>query len=245
LEGIASLGMSEQHDILARLGRKVDAGPTPMRICKRVLFTEGEDDASSDETEDDALDAVTLRDGDSRDSTEHMVQHWNTVVRATQKQRTAAVELETSVRGLLEEVDDKVVKVASMVGQTRPSNAPAVNVWASIGAHEEVLGNYTGNLVAWSAVNKGLENKIADVLGEVRTTQGVVTGQVQPVVQTLVQMVMNLQARAEGQLRAQDQGHYRWKRRQRQRGRSWPDGRTHWPTICKPCWKIRNARRPP
>jgi hypothetical protein len=198
LEGITSLGTSEQDDILARLGRKVDAGPTPMRIRKRVLFAEGEDDASSDET-DDALDAATLRDGDSRDSsTEHMVQHWNTVVRATQKQRTAAVELETSVRGLLEEVDDKVLKVASMVGQTRPSNAPAVTVWASIGAHEEVLGDYTGNLAAWSAVNKGLENKIADVLGEVRTTQGVVTGQVQPVVQTLVQMVTNLQARAEG-----------------------------------------------
>ena len=102
------------------------------------------------------------------------------------------MELETSVRGLLEEVDDKVLKVASMVGgQTRPSNAPAVTVWASIGAHKEVLGNYTGDLAAcWSTVNKGLEMKIADVLGE--------HGQVQLVVQTLVQMVTNLQARAEG-----------------------------------------------
>jgi hypothetical protein len=63
---------------------------------------------------------------------------------------------------------------------------------------KEVLGNCTGNLAAWSTVNKGLEMKIADVLGEVRTTQGVVTGQVQPVLQTLVQMVTNLQAQAEG-----------------------------------------------
>jgi hypothetical protein len=53
--------------------------------------------------------------------------------------------------------------------------------------------------MAWSAVNKGLETtKIVDALSEVRTTQGVVTGQVQPVVQTLVQMVMNLQAWAKG-----------------------------------------------
>jgi hypothetical protein len=78
---------------------------------------DGEDEASSDET-DDALNAATLRVGDSRDSTEQMVQHRNTVVWATQKQGTAAVEHETSVRGPLEEVDDKVLKVVFMVGQT-------------------------------------------------------------------------------------------------------------------------------
>ena len=90
LEGITVLSTSEQHDILARLGRKVDAGPTPMRICKYVLFTEGEeDDMSSNET-DDALYAATLRDGDPRDSTEHMVQHWNAVVQATRKQCTGS-----------------------------------------------------------------------------------------------------------------------------------------------------------
>ena len=201
LEGITGLLPSEQIDILARLGRKVDAGPTPMRIRKRLLYTEGEqeEEASVDEA-NDALDAATLPEGDYNmtDSTEHVIRHWNTVVRATRKQRTNGVELETSVRGLLEEVDDKVLKVASMVGQTRPSNAPAVTVWASIGAHEEVLGNYTDNLATWLAVKRELETKIAGVVGELKTTQGVVTGQVQPVVQTLVQMVTNLQAQAPG-----------------------------------------------
>jgi hypothetical protein len=84
LEGIMVLSTLEQHGILARLGRKVDAGPTPMRVCKCMLFTKGEEnDTSSNET-DDALDVATLlRDGDPRDSTEHMVQHWNAVVQAT------------------------------------------------------------------------------------------------------------------------------------------------------------------
>jgi hypothetical protein len=61
-------------------------------------------------------------------------QHWNDVVHALVVQRRNFESMETTTNGVMESIDNKVVKVISMIGS--PSDlAPAPDIWSSIGAN--------------------------------------------------------------------------------------------------------------
>jgi hypothetical protein len=193
LKNVDNWDEQDQRDMMARLERKIEFGPTPMKLRKRSASQDLETcmdavaaaDSWSVTTEDGLNDAMLSEDPDFK-AEAHLSKHWNTVVRATQRQKQGVVELESTMKGLLEEVDDKVLKVASCLG-TACDNAPALTVWASIGAHEDVLGSYAGNLAAWASVRTGLETKIASVQGLAVKAETLVHQQVLPVVKELYQ----------------------------------------------------------
>jgi hypothetical protein len=216
LKNVTSWDEQDQREMMARLERKIEFGPTPMKLRKRSASQELEagmeaiaaSDSWSVATDDPLNDAMLSEDPDV-DADMHVSKHWNMLVRATQRQKLGVVELESTMKGLLEEVDDKVLKVAASLG-TPCNNAPAVTVWASIGAHEDVLGSYAGNLAAWASVRSTLETKIAAVHGMTAKTETLVNQQVLPVVKELFQ---HMKQGAHGSTFADDD----WKKAMEQR----------------------------
>jgi hypothetical protein len=194
LHNIEDLDNDTQQDLIARVERKVEFAPTPMRMRKRSASADleehmdeaAEQDVWSVSSEDVLISAIIPPNGES---SEHVSAHWNSIVRATQRQRKCIKDMEITVKDNLEEIDDKVIKLSSIMGQ-RSDNAPALTVWASIGAHEEVLHRYSSN---WSAVQAGLENKILDAERKTAVVQNLVNDRVLPVVREVYDKVGKLE----------------------------------------------------
>jgi hypothetical protein len=194
LRNIESYYGSDQRDIVARVNRRINLGPTPMLIRKRNASIDLEEammesmvPANVWEPSGDDLETVVLmEDGlDSDAAIVHMQTNWNHVVRATQRQRLSATDMDSAIRGLLEEVDDKVVKVAAVLGDF-PSNAPAVTVWASVGAHTDTLSNC---IVSLKSTKKDLELRWSGVQAEVAAINQIISNRILPVVQHLTTKV--------------------------------------------------------
>lgn len=146
LQGLDKLKSSTQQDLIARLDRSVSLEPTPMKTRRRSALVDLAMSMSEkgDDEEliliDDELEQVLMPDGlEEEEKKEHVLDNWNGLIQATQRQRQAGEDMELNVLDLLEQVDNKVVKVAASLGSKPPVNAPAVTVWDSIGAQTHRL----------------------------------------------------------------------------------------------------------
>jgi hypothetical protein len=189
---------SDQTDIVARVNRRIALGPTPMLVRKRSASDDLEVDMES-------LSGIGWTDGDRgtsmleeglsvEDAINHMQGHWNGLVRAAQRQRVTTKDLESSVRNLLEEVDDKVVKVAAIMGESQ-KNAPAVTVWASIGAHTETLNHV---VFALKGTKAELDQRVLKVHNANLEVSQIIMTRVLPVVSQLANKVEEMQQSSEG-----------------------------------------------
>jgi hypothetical protein len=202
LKNIDTYYGSDQRDIVARVNRRINLGPTPMLIRKRNASIDLEEAMMESmvptnvwqEAGDELEEFVMMEDGLNADAAvAHMQTNWNQVVRATQRQRLSSSDMDSAIRGLLEEVDDKVVKVAAVLGEV-PSNAPAVTVWASVGAHTDTLSNC---IVSLKSTKKDLELRWSGVQAEVAALNQIVSAKILPVVKNLTVKVEDMMPTTE------------------------------------------------
>lgn len=192
---IELLSESDQQDIVARFSRQVAIAPTPMRIRKKsaiedlaqiVADNPGGEQLNVSE-EDDWDVAMLLEDSDSL---EKVKENWNGLVKATKQTQQDMSDIESNVRGLMEEIDDKVVKVASAIGNRKSSNAPGMTLWASIGAHSDLLESHKGDL---GDIKERLDHEVVDLTEQVKEVNDVLNGKVFPVVSHLTTQIEEIQ----------------------------------------------------
>jgi hypothetical protein len=202
LNNIESYYGSDQRDIVARVNRRINLGPTPMLIRKRNASVDLEEALIDSlipvnvwaEGGDELEAGGMMEDGLNVDAAvAHMQTNWNLMVRATQRQRLSSTDTDSAIRGLLEEVDDKVVKVAAVIGKA-PLNAPAVTVWASVGAHTDTLSNC---IVSLKSTKKELEERWSGVQAEVTAIHQIIASRILPVVKNLTMKVEDMMPTTE------------------------------------------------
>ena len=141
LQSIGEMETENQLDILNRVEKRIVPGPTPMKMGQRAppfafearLRSVAEPDSWS-EVSGTELEAALLPAGG--DFVTHAGAHWNLLVRAFQSFMRQSTDMEGSVKGLLEDVDDKIVMVSASLGKPTIS---ATTAWSAIGSHETLL----------------------------------------------------------------------------------------------------------
>jgi hypothetical protein len=198
--GIELLPESDQQDIVSRVSRLVSVAPTPMRLRKKsaiedlaqiVADNPGGEQLNVTE-EEDWEEELRLEEGESVDA---MMEKWNVLIRATKRNHQNMADVESNVRGLLEEIDDKVVKVAAVVGSRKKVNAPAMTIWASIGAHSDLLDSHSLEL---TDVKGKFDNEFDDLVSKVTEVNDVLNGKVFPVVAHLTTRIEDIQTGGPG-----------------------------------------------
>jgi hypothetical protein len=194
LNGVELLTESEQVDIMSRFDNmeySLKIAPTPMRFrqSKRVS-----DDIFKERSEFDEIGVGEESTGswsfgsfkqpqlledamEGEGAIGHMVSNWDGLVRATQRQRQATEHLETDMRSLLEKVDNKVVKVAAMVGDT-------------IGAHSDALESH---MQVWKNGRAQLDAGVKEVHDDVAMLKHVISNKIVGIINVLTANVEHLQ----------------------------------------------------
>jgi hypothetical protein len=210
LRGIEHYSDSEQVDIMARFDTteyQTNIAPTPMKIRpgKRAaedVYKTTSDDGSGEEGSGERgsstgswnltsqevprmLEDATALEG----SILHIVSNWDGMVRASQRQRQTCEDLETDVKVLFEDVDNKVVKVAASVGDRDPKTAPAITLWSSISAHSEALDSHVR---MWTTGRAQLEDGVKLVSKDMDQMKYAVGNQLVPMVEKLAANVGEL-----------------------------------------------------
>jgi hypothetical protein len=210
LSDVSTLTESEQQDIVARFSRVVGVAPTPMALRKKSaiedlaqIVAENPGGEQFNMAADDEWDESLLMEEDA--PLEEMKGKWNGLVKVTQRQRRDISDLESNVRGLLEEVDDKVVRVAAVVGSRKKVNAPELTVWASIGAHSDLFDSQKFEM---QEMKERIEFDVIDLQDKFTEVNDVLNGKVFPVVAHLTTRVEQIQLGAprpqESQLDTRD-----------------------------------------
>jgi hypothetical protein len=138
-----ALQNDQQLDMIARGEQAVTVGPTPMK--RRVVITDQdvlsdslslEEQANCDEEShvtDQVFAEALVEPNTTYDATLlHIATYWNEIVTAGFKQVTMSRNLESTVQSTMEEVDDKVVQVSSLVGRKAQNSTLPLTLWSSL-----------------------------------------------------------------------------------------------------------------
>ena len=148
LSGFESFTPSEQRKVLERINTKIHMGPTPMRPRKLINLTDNSEELS--EVSDswgvnlpNMYSALMLEDaegGSPTDCFSQMQSHWNDVIHALAVHRRNLEKIDGETTDVLEEIDNKLVKVISALG-VQTKEAPAPDLWSSVAANANHLGS--------------------------------------------------------------------------------------------------------
>ena len=189
LSAAANLPAEQMMDLIARGERNVTVGPTP---AKRRIWIDDSDDGSDLENLDESqvftqfFQEAKLPEGPeikSRDKVMHIVSQWNDLLVSTECYRTIIKDFDLAARASMEEIDDKVVQVASMLG-TRPANDLPLTAWSAISAIVDGSTDY----------KKEVDAKLDVMVEKVIEMRGTIDNQIGPTVKLLSNTVKRLQA---------------------------------------------------
>jgi hypothetical protein len=210
LETAATLGSSQQIDLIARGERDVPAGPTPMKR-RIVLFKEEEEGNAADPVVLDGTNSdfsdneSTIADKynelqmkgkmDVSEATVHMMNHWNGLVSLSTEHQNRLKGVDVFVRSSLEEIDDKVVNIASLVGKKPHDSVLPLTLWSAVESVSENVDDLKSQTTSVEAsANDGLA-RIEVIAAEMIDISDQIKGKVSPAVDSLQTLFTGLESK--------------------------------------------------
>jgi hypothetical protein len=199
--GFGNLTEEHQEEVLARVARKTSFVPTPMRT-KRPAEVIVEDqkfglltDSWSDPVENVLLSSMLVGPPMTSDETLSFFKvRWNRVLNRVKDGERGVKEHVLESADFMEEVDNKVVKLAAIVGNSL-RDPPTSDIWSSIGVAVAALADHDQRLLA-NAESVTACSQVTLQLGEkVDSIGGVVSSMKTDLDQFVFPIVANLAKR--------------------------------------------------